>query len=270
MYKVLPIAVALALSAPALAVEQQFTWSNPTQNEDGTPFNAATEQKEVRLYCDEYNLKQVWPGNPTIGSADFIPAPHNCRATVVNLGGIESNYSNVVYFDLSGLKLPNPPIQFKFQGDSVCSLPETNFTGTPINLGTCNVSGQWLVIHFEMTPTGFPNQHSRIVSKAIGGNNQDHFYMVSMYDGDVLRFRLKTNGNTTTLRGNTVIPINTKTYGRVTYDGSEMCIFVNGNEDVCTPKTGDIDTSTAETWVGGNPPDNFGSYRGLLAVDINP
>ena len=92
--------------------------------------------------------------------------------------------------------------------------------------------------------------------------------MVSM-NGGKLRFRLKTNGVTSTLVGNTTIPLNVKTVGRVVYDGTNMSIYVNGQLDAQVNKSGDMDGSTDEVWVGANPPDNWAPFNGLISVTIN-
>ena len=117
-------------------------------------------------------------------------------------------------------------------------------------------------------PRSYPQSDVRIISKASGTAEQAHIFMVSMSDGR-LRFRLKTNGITSTLYGNALIPLNTETSGKVTYDGSQMSIYVNGLLDASLTKTGNIDASTDEVWVGGNPPDNYGPWDGEISVTVN-
>ena len=150
----------------------------------------------------------------------------------------------------------------------IYSLSETDFTGQHVVAGNWSVPGQSLTIDFEITPRSYPSVDTRIISKSIGQREQDHYFMVSMYNG-TLRFRLKSAGVTSTLIGSTQIPLNIKTIGRVTYDGANMSIVVNGVLDAQLSKSGDMDSSSAEVWIGANPPDGYSPFDGLISILVN-
>jgi hypothetical protein len=268
----------LWLPAIALAGEVTLSWTPPTQNEDGSPLTDLTS----------YNLRWncVTPGPPYTGLETFL-APASSHvitglpdfgtcyfvAQSVNSQGVASVYSNEASKTMTGLELPGvvenlavnwtetPP------ATAIFALPETDFNGTPLVAGNWNVPGQSLQIDFEITPRTFPQSDSRIISKAVGSQENDHYFMVSLFNG-ALRFRLKTNGSTSTLIGNAQIPLSVTTVGRATYDGSEMVLYVNGSRDAARAKTGDMDSSSAEVWVAGNPPNNYGPFDGLIAVTV--
>ncbi len=99
----------------------------------------------------------------------------------------------------------------------------------------------------------------RIISKATGVAEQNHYFMVSTIkvgSKTRLRFRLKTNGRTSTLiatSGN--IAKNEWTHVTASYDGKTMRLYKNGVEVGSKAKQGHITTnSKSSVWVGGNPP----------------
>ena len=95
----------------ALAAFGSASWTNPTLNEDGSAFDAATEQAEVRIYCgiDPLTFVSEQPGQPQTLTPDHVsdgdanaaswtmqPAgDHQCYATVFSIYGYESKLSNV-------------------------------------------------------------------------------------------------------------------------------------------------------------------------------
>ena len=100
----------------------------------------------------------------------------------------------------------------------------------------------------------------RIISKATGTGEQDHYFMVStIKDGSAtrLRFRLKINGRTHTLiaaSGN--IPENQWVHVAVVYVGKAMRLYKDGVEVGSVAKKGSITTNSGgSVWIGGNPPD---------------
>lgn len=93
-----------------------FTWTAPTDNVDGSPFNADTETSRWSLYCDE----GFGFGEPTVeiltatarayqGSLlEFPPNNYTCHLTVTDLALQESLPSNTVQFFTCDAP-PNPP-----------------------------------------------------------------------------------------------------------------------------------------------------------------
>ncbi len=99
----------------------------------------------------------------------------------------------------------------------------------------------------------------RIISKATGGAEQNHYFMVSTIkvgSKTRLRFRLKTNGRTSTLiaaSGNIVK--NEWIHITASYNGKTMRLYKDGVEVGSKAKRGSITTnSKISVWVGGNPP----------------
>lgn len=100
----------------------------------------------------------------------------------------------------------------------------------------------------------------RILSKSTGTAEQDHYWMLSTIkvgDQTRLRFRLKTNGSTSTLIASSGDLTNAEFFHvAAVYDGTTMRLYKNGIEVGSLEKSGNIDTNASvETWIGGNPPD---------------
>ena len=99
----------------------------------------------------------------------------------------------------------------------------------------------------------------RIISKATGTMEQDHYFMVSTIKVGAttrLRFRLKINGITHTLiaaSGN--ILENHWVHVAAVYDGKAMRLYKDGVEVGSVAKKGSITTNSGSSvWIGGNPP----------------
>jgi hypothetical protein len=102
-------------------------------------------------------------------------------------------------------------------------------------------------------------QDCRIISKATGTSEQDHYFMVSTVkvgSETRLRFRLKTDGVTHTLKaasGN--VSENQWVHVAAVYDGRAMRLYMDGIEVGSVSKKGSITTnSQSSLWIGGNPP----------------
>jgi hypothetical protein len=130
-----------------------------------------------------------------------------------------------------------------------------------VNLGSLDVPGNALTLAGKVESQKLENCNARdcrIISKAVGTAEQDHYWMLSTIKvGNKirLRFRLKTNGSTRTLIASSGdltkgIPFHVA----ATYDGNTMRLYKDGQEVGNLPKTGNIDNnSSAQTWIGSNP-----------------
>jgi len=131
-----------------------------------------------------------------------------------------------------------------------------------VDVGTLDIAGEGLTISAWIYSTSLGNcsaNDCRILSKATGTAESDHYYMLSTIDsgGETrLRFRLKTDGVTSTLiAGSGALVENEWTLATATYDGSEMRLYLDGNLIGSLSKSGSITTNAGvETWIGGNPP----------------
>ena len=125
------------------------------------------------------------------------------------------------------------------------------------DLGHIDIPGESLTITAWIYVYGFNVHDARIISKASGTDEQDHYWMLSTIEknGYKLRFRLKTGGITSTLiasEGN--LETNQWIHVAAVYDGIEMKLYKDGNLLARTSKTGSIDTNhTISTWIGNNP-----------------
>ena len=205
-----------------------FEWSEPFFNTDGSAL----------LDLEHYDLT-YWLYESALSVSEVI---------------------NVAFTsDWSATPITEPP--------SLYSLTTTTLDGTSyVDAGTFAPTGQSLEISASVVRLSGSVSDARIISKAVGRQEQDHFFMLSLFN-DKARFRLKAGGSTTTLVGNTDIPIGVEVQIVATYDGENMRLFMDGQPDGERPKTGDIDTSDAPVWVGMNP-DNYGGWIGDIAIEV--
>jgi hypothetical protein len=108
----------------------------------------------------------------------------------------------------------------------------------------------------------------RIISKTTGGAEQDHYWMLSTIyknGAEKLRFRLKTNGRTTTLTANSgVIRTGEWVHAAAVYDGSRMRLYQNGVEVGATRKTGSVAVGATVPVLIGNNPGSGRPFDGLI------
>ena len=97
-----------AYAVPPTELQKQASWELPTTRTDGSLLDI-TEVSETRIYCgiDENSLDQVAAVSaPDTSVTISMPLDTSvCTATVVDISGLESEYSNFV--PVKGQ--PNPP-----------------------------------------------------------------------------------------------------------------------------------------------------------------
>ncbi len=112
------------------------------------------------------------------------------------------------------------------------------------------------------------NRDARIVSKATGSAEQDHIWMLSLTTAgaDIRpRFRLKTDGTTTTLIPSSgSLAQDTWVHLAAAYNGAAMQLFVNGTQVATQAKSGEITTSAAPIFLGANPPSGASALAGEM------
>ena len=149
-----------------------------------------------------------------------------------------------------------------------------------IDLGFWSVSGDQLTIQAWMQVYGnFPQNDPRVISKADDTGEQDHIWMMSLYNGSInenrLRFRLKTgtsdSAGTTTLLGtnpNGYLPNQNDWYlVAMTYDGSLMRIIRDGLDAGSAAKNGNLRERNWDISIGNNPgesDEDAYSWRGRI------
>jgi len=138
-----------------------------------------------------------------------------------------------------------------------------------VSLGTFDVAGDAISIAcwFKADNLDTPGNDPRMISKAIGGNNEEHWFMVSSSRQSgikVLRFRLKTDGTTDEIKADTTtgtIELDVWIHVAVTWDGSTMRIYKNGVEVGSLAKGGTLSTDSTVKVAIGNQPAGTGGDR---------
>ncbi len=135
-----------------------------------------------------------------------------------------------------------------------------------VDLSALDVDGgEGLTISVWMKADDFGTSDGRLVSKATGVNDDDHYWMLSTFTNNSVRFRLKAGGSTTTLISDSgVIAAGQWHYVTATYDGQQMRLYVDGVEFGSTAKTGVIDTNGGVPAAIGDQPQGGRPFDGLI------
>ncbi len=162
--------------------------------------------------------------------------------------------------------LINSPVWRPTQGQLGGAL-EFDGSNDRVDLGILDIPGSEMSLSFWFKADNFDEPEARIISKARGTGSKDHYWMVGTYKNSSLRFRLKTNGTTTTLISSANV-ISTSQWHHViaTYNGNKMRIYRDGELVASTAKIGKIDTNNSVSVSIGNQPVNAGSrpFDGLI------
>ncbi|MFC1713095.1 LamG domain-containing protein [Candidatus Poribacteria bacterium] len=149
-------------------------------------------------------------------------------------------------------------------GDSMMGTGSLTFDGTDdlVRLASFDVEGGngiTIACWIMATNLDTPGDDPRMVSKAVGGNNEDHWFMMSssrVGADKVLRFRLKTDGVTGELKAGTdgIIDLDAWIHAVASWDGSTMRLYKNGAEVGSLAKGGVLDVDpTVEMAIGSQP-----------------
>lgn len=137
-----------------------------------------------------------------------------------------------------------------------------------VDLGNLDIPGSGLTIAAWIYAESFAVPDARIISKANGADEGDHFWMLSTIEDDddiKLRFRLKTTlGDTKTLIGSSSLSSGGWLHVAATYDGSDMKLFVNGQEDGSLPLNGAVAQNSSVPAAIGNQPQGGRGFSGLI------
>ncbi len=100
--------------------------------------------------------------------------------------------------------------------------------------------------------TSSPKFYPAIVDKGNVGSYAES-YALFLTQSDTLGFLVNSNGTSSgrgVVFGATAIPTGTWTHVAGTYDGSEVCVWVNGAEDTCASQTGPIHQTPDPVLIG--------------------
>ena len=140
--------------------------------------------------------------------------------------------------------------------------------GDYVYAGNLDVAGKGMTLAAWIKADDFGIHDARIISKATGVAEQDHYWMLSTIKkdkGSKLRFRLKTDGKTSTLIGSKDIPVGKWVHVVATYDGSAMRLFLDGQANGVVSKTGKISTNASVgVRLGDNPGSSQRHFDGAL------
>ena len=153
-------------------------------------------------------------------------------------------------------------------GGRVGGALELDGTGDQVDIGPIDIpagNGMTAALWLRPAVTGV---YERLISKATGAGEQDHYWMVSLAPSGGLRFRLKAGGVTSTL----LTPTGQVTVGEwyhvaCTYDKQFMRIYGNGVLIASLPKTGTLDVAPAVAATIGNQPPGAGDDPFVGALD---
>lgn len=129
------------------------------------------------------------------------------------------------------------------------------------DLGTLDVdgSGLSLVAWFNADTFGGGSRDPRIISKASGTAAKSHIFMLSpiaVGSDTRLRARVRTGGSTTTLIASTgSLSTGTWHHAALTYDGSQLRLYLDGVEVGARALSGPVDTDPSMgVAIGAQPP----------------
>jgi hypothetical protein len=135
--------------------------------------------------------------------------------------------------------------------------------GSLVDLGNFDVTtgdGLTIALWCKADTLDTPGNDPRLFSKAIGGSNDEHWFMMSssrVGNDKVLRFRLKTDGQTSELKANTAtgqIEPGVWTHAAAVWDGAAMKLYKNGMDVGTLDKGGTLSTNPDANVAIGNQP----------------
>jgi hypothetical protein len=136
-----------------------------------------------------------------------------------------------------------------------------------VDLGIMDVSGSALTIAAWIKADGFATDDGRILSRAVGSAEQDHYFMLSTINngGIKLRFRLRTGTSTSTLLASSgTLPVGQWVHVAAVYDGSAMILYKDGVEVGRRAKTGALATSATTRAAIGRNPQPYAPFDGTI------
>lgn len=127
-----------------------------------------------------------------------------------------------------------------------------------VNLAGLDLAGNAMSILAWFQADDFDVNDARLISKASGTNNEDHYWMISTVaqgKAERLRFRLKAGGQTTELVANFGdLSAREWIFVAAVYDGHEMRLYKNGELVGFAEKEGALDGDpNVNAWIGDNP-----------------
>jgi len=141
-----------------------------------------------------------------------------------------------------------------------------------VSIGNIDFNGSQISFMGWVQPTDVlaANSEGRILSKANGTGEQDHYWMLSADENGsgviVPRVRLKAGNRTNTLLGSNSSELVNGQWAHVaaTYDGESLRLYHNGVEVGVTPLQGNVAANAAVQAAIGNQPNGGRGFVGLI------
>lgn len=142
-----------------------------------------------------------------------------------------------------------------------------NGTSDYVDLGNPDISSgkSEMAISIWIKPTVLNSSDGRFISKASGVQESEHYWMISTVNRDQLRFRLKTDGVTTTLiAANEKIEPDMWNHIVANYDGEKMSLYLNSVLIGEKEKQGSVSTSSDVLATIGSNPTQTNFFNGAI------
>jgi hypothetical protein len=249
-------------------------------------FNRGLSQSEVTSFYNGGTGKAICSGGCPAGLISYWPFNEGSGTMTAdskngNDGTIQSGVSWTTGKIGDALEFPGSGT------DGYVDVGVVSVFSNFIDLGTFDVPGSDITILGWFKADDFGVNDARIISKATGTAEDDHFWMLSTRgvggQGAApyrMRFRVDLGGSTETLIDGsdpssssltdiepTQIDLATNIWYFVAavYDGSTMKIYINGQLIANAAQAGTRETSTtAEVWMGDNPNADSRPFDGII------
>jgi hypothetical protein len=206
-------------------------------------------------------------GNVTFDAAlfEYVPLPQ--AAHLISRWRLDEA-SGPTAFDSVGVNhgtLVNGPL-WRPAGGRLGGALEFDGSDDLVTLGTMDVApGDGITLALWLNADALGASDARLISKATSTAEQDHYWMLSFFDGAALRARLKAGGTTLTL----ISPPGAVTVGEwlhvaTTYDGATLRLWANAQEIASIPHSGAVSTNGTVPAALGNQPQGGNPFAGLL------
>ncbi len=128
-----------------------------------------------------------------------------------------------------------------------------------VDIGNLSIAGDQMTITAWIRSDNLSNcnySQCRVISKANGSTDAEHYWMISTNDAQTLRFRLKTEGVTSVLYGrDNILQNNVWAHIAAVYNSTHMLLYADGVLVGNMSKTGNLDVNdTVSVWIGDSPP----------------
>jgi hypothetical protein len=137
-----------------------------------------------------------------------------------------------------------------------------------LEAGSWSISGSAITLAAWFRADDFGVSDARLIGKATGIQEADHWWMLSTIDsgGPRLRARLKTGSSTVTLIASSgLLTAGVWTHAALVYDGSALRLYQDGEEVGSLARTGALAVNdSVPVWLGDNPPSTSKPFDGAL------